>query len=94
MAKYLIYQRFILLTIVRQAVVDALLGVGGSLNRVVCCLLQVLVRFIGGGISVCDNAPIGQYGCSLSQSTDFFSEINAIPLTAMALCRRVSGLAV
>jgi len=94
MATYLIYQRFNLLALVLHAAVDVLSSVVGNVSDIVQRSWLVAVEFVGGGIYTCCDSLFMQFCCLSSQSADIFSETKENPLTAMAPCCRVSGLAV
>ena len=94
MATFLIYQRFSLLALVLHAAVDVLSSVVGNVSDIVQRSQQIAVDFIGGGISTYCDSLLTQFCCIYSQSADIFSETKDNPLTAMAPCCRVSGLAV
>ena len=94
MATYLIYQRFNLLALVLHAAVDVLLSVVGNVSDIVKRSWLVAVEFVGGGTYTPEKELPTQFCCIYSQSSDIFSETKDNPLTAMAPCCRVSGLAV
>lgn len=94
MATYLIYQRFSLLALVLHPVVDVLSSVVGNVSDIVQRSQQIAVEFVGGGTYTPEKALPTQFCCFSSQSADIFSETKDNPLTAMAPCCRVSGLAV
>ena len=93
MATYLIYQRFSLLALVLHAAVDVLSSVVGNVSDIVQRSWLVAVEFVGGTYTP-EKALPTQFCCTYSQSADIFSETKDNPLTAMAPCCRVSGLAV